>query len=103
MRPRMRRPVHSLLFAACLGVPAASAATVLDELALARALICSLRKSGPARVPPPLQARDDDLMVIIEGIGVDQGTANVTSSRAVGAKPARGYASDTPLHIIEYL
>jgi len=97
----MRRPVHSLLFAACLGVPAASAATVLDELALARDLICSFRKSGPASVPPPLQARDDDLMVIIEGIGVDQGTANVTSSRAVGAKPARVYASDTRVHIVE--
>jgi hypothetical protein len=40
-------------------------------------------------------------MVIIEGIGVDPGTANVTSSRAVGPRPARVYASDTRVHIVE--
>jgi hypothetical protein len=95
----VRRPLHSLIAAACLCAPSAFAAPVLDELALARDVICSFRKSGPASPPPP--AADDDLMVIIEGIGVDQGTVNVTSSRAVGAKPARVYATDTRVHIVE--
>ncbi len=99
----MRQRVHSapLLLAAWLCAPLADAAPVLEDLATARDLICSFRKSGPAPVPPPLQTRDDDLMVIIEGIGVDPGTANVTSSRTVGSKPARVYASDTRVHIVE--
>jgi len=102
MRPR----VHSapLLLAAWLCAPLACAATVFEDLVLARDLICSFRKSGPVPVPPPLQTRDDDLMVIIEGIGVEQGTANVTSSRAVGPRPARVYASDASdgrVHIVE--
>ena len=92
------------LLAAWLCVPSASAAPVLDQLALARDVICSFRKSGPVPIPPPLQTTDDDLMVIIEGIGVDQGTANVTSSRTVGPRPARVYASDASngrVHIVE--
>ena len=98
----MRRRIHSaaLLLAVWLCAPLACAA-VLDDLAVARDLICSFRKSGPVPVPPPTQTRDDDLMVIIEGIGVDPGTANVTSSRAIGPKPARVYASDTRVHIVE--
>jgi len=97
------------LLAAWLCAPLACAAPVLDQLVLdqlvlARDVICSFRKSGPVPVPSPLQTRDDDLMVIIEGIGVDPGTANVTSSRAVGPKPARVYASDAfdgRVHIVE--
>jgi len=89
------------LLAAWLWSPPACAAPVLDHLVLARDVICSFRKSGPVPVPPPLLARDDDLMVIIEGIGVDPETANVTSSRAVGSRPARVYASDTRVHIVE--
>ena len=102
----MRRPIHSapLLLAVWLYAPVVCAATLIEDLALARDLICSFRRSGPVLAPPPLHARDDDLMVIIEGIGVDQGTANVTSSRAVGAKPARVYASSESngrVHIVE--
>ena len=99
MRPR----AHSapLLLAVWLCAPLAHAATVFEDLAMARDLICSFRRSGPVPVPPPVQTRDDDLMVIIEGIGVDPGTANVTSSRTVGPKPARVYASDTRVHIVE--
>jgi len=102
----MRQRFHStaLLLAAWLCAPLACAASVFEDLALARDLICSFRKSGPAPVPPPLRTRDDDLMVIIEGIGVQPGTANVTSSRAVGPKPARVYASDGSggrVHIVE--
>jgi hypothetical protein len=92
------------LLAAWLCAPLACAAPVLDQLALARDVICSFRKSGPVPVPPPLHTRDDDLMVIIEGIGVDPETANVTSSRAVGPRPARVYASDASdgrVHIVE--
>lgn len=99
----MRRRFHKapLLLALWLCATPAQAAAVLEDLALARDVICSFRKSGPTPVPPPLQTRDDDLMVVIEGIGVDPGTAYVTSSRAVGAKPAHVYASDTRVHIVE--
>jgi hypothetical protein len=100
MRPR----AHSaLLLTAWLCAPLATAATVIEDLALARDLICSFRKSGPVPVPPSMQTRDDDLMLIIEGIGVDPQTANVTSSRTVGPKPARVYASDARVHIVEDL
>ena len=101
----MNSPPPSALFAGLLAAwlcaPLACAAPVLDHLALARDVICSFHKSGPVAVPPPLRSRDDDLMVIIEGIGVDPETANVTSSRAVGPRPARVYASDTRVHIVE--
>ena len=104
----MNSPPPSALFAGLLAAwlcaPLACAAPVLDHLALARDVICSFRKSGPVPIPPPLQTTDDDLMVIIEGIGVDQGTANVTSSRTVGPRPARVYASDASngrVHIVE--
>lgn len=101
----MRQRVHSAsLLAAWLCASLATAAPVIEDLAIARDLICSFRKSGPVPVPAPLQTRDDDLMVIIEGIGVDAGTANVTSSRTVGPRPARVYASDAPdgrVHIVE--
>ena len=98
---RVRVDSAALLLAAWLCAPPACAAAVFEDLALARDLICSFRKSGAVPVPPSLQTRDDDLMVIIEGIGVDPGTANVTSSRAVGPRPARVYASDTRVHIVE--
>ena len=99
----MQRRVHSasLALSALLCALPASAATVMDDLVLARDIICSFRRSGPVPVPPPLKTRDDDLMVIIEGIGVDPGAANVTSSRAIGARTARVYASDSRVHFVE--
>ena len=99
----MKRQAPSRLFltAALLCAPAAPAATVLEELATARDVICSFDKSGLVRAPRPLPRPDDDLMVIIEGIGVDPGSASVTSSRAIGAKPAHVYATDTGVHIVE--
>ena len=93
-------PLAALLHALVCALPA-SAAPLLDDLALARDVICSFRKSGPVSVPPPVRTRDDDLMVIIESVGVDPGAANVTSSRAVGARGARVYASDTRVHFVE--
>lgn len=73
----------------------------MTDLTLARDLICSLRKSGPAPTPAPPRTRDDDLMVIIEGVGVDPGVASMTSSRSVGPRPARVYAADTRVHFVE--
>ena len=90
-----------MLAGALLWAPPGPAATVLEDLASARDLICSFDKSGPVRVPRPLQRPDDDLMVIIEGIGVEPGSASVTSSRGIGARSARVYASDTGVHIVE--
>jgi hypothetical protein len=86
--------------ASLCALPAAAAPTLRD-LMLARDVICSFHKSGPVSVPAPLKTRDDDLMVIIEGIGVDPGAANVTSSRALGARAARVYAPDSRVHIVE--
>jgi hypothetical protein len=111
-RPRRQRPDRTLrwtraaAFAAVLTAAHAHAqnartATVLEEMAAARDLICYFNRSGPVRLPAPLQRGSDDLMVIIEGIGLDNGTANVTSSRGIGAKPARVYASDARVHIVE--
>ena len=53
----MRRRVHSatLLLAAWLCAPLARAAPLLEDLTLARDLICTFHKSGPVTVPPPLQ------------------------------------------------
>ena len=102
----MRRRVHSapLLLAAWLCAPLAHAAPLIEDLALARDLICSFRKSGPVPVPPPLRTGDDDLMVIIEGIGVAPGKASVTSSNTAVPRPAQVYASDASdgrVHIVE--
>jgi hypothetical protein len=98
MNPQARR---ALAAAVLLWLPHAAAATVLEELVLARDLICSFNKSGPVIPPLPVKRINDDLMVIIEGIGIDPGAANVTSSRGSGAKPARVYASETGVHIVE--
>ena len=102
-RPQMRLRFHNipLLLAAWLCALPAYCTTLMEDLALARDVICSFRRSGPVPVPPPPQIRDDDLMVIIEGIGVDPQTANVTSSRTVGPRPARVYASEARVHIVE--
>ena len=97
----MNRLALSALAAALLWVPHAAAATVLEELAFARDVIRPFNKSGPVIPPPPLKRIDDELMVIIEGIGVDPGAASVTSSRGVGAKSARVYPTDTGVHIVE--
>jgi len=99
----MRVPIHNalLLLAAYLCAQAAAAAPMLDDLVRARDVICSFHKSGPVSLLPRAQPPDDDLMVIIEGIGVDPGAANVISSRAVGARPARVYAPDARVHFVE--
>jgi hypothetical protein len=92
----------SLLLAACLScAPLTSGAALLDDLAQARDVICSFLKSGPDYTPPSTRAGNDDLMVIVEGIGVDTETANVFSSRAAGARPAHVYASENRVHIVE--
>jgi hypothetical protein len=97
---RLRSPSRLWLLAAWLLAPPVPAAPLLDDLARARDVICSFFKSGPVAVPP-LRTRDDDLMVIIEGIGAGPGSANVTSSRALGPRPARVYAADSRVHIVE--
>lgn len=98
---KLKRPRALALAAALLGAPPAPAATVLEDLASARDVICSFDRSGPVRAPAPLQRVNDDLMVIIEGIGLGTGMASVTSSRGIGARAARVYASDTGVHIVE--
>ena len=90
-----------LLFAPWLCATGAVAAPMLDQLVLARDVICSFHKSGPGSVVASSPEREDDLMVIIEGIGVDPGSASVISSRAIGPKPARVYAAGTRVHIVE--
>lgn len=97
-----RQAPRALALAAALLWPThAAAATVLEELVLARDVICSFNRSGPVNAPPNARRVNDDLMVIIEGIGVDPETASVTSSRGVGAKSARVYPTDTGVHIVE--
>ena len=106
MNPRPRSGHSTRLFpllaAASLAVPLpALAVSTLDHLAQARDVICSFNKSAQPDARPSPRRRDDDLMVIIEGIGIEPGTARVVTSQAVGAKPARVYASDTGVHIVE--
>ena len=97
---RSRVP-NALLLASWLCAPGAAAAPMLDQLVLARDVICSFHKSGPSSLVDRAPQRADDLMVIIEGIGVDPGSASVISSRSVGPKPARVYAPDTRVHFVE--
>lgn len=99
MRSSIRNAL--LLLASCPWIPGATAAPMLDQLVLARDVICSFHKSGPNSLVARAPERDDGLMVIIEGIGVDPGSASVISSRSVGAKPARVYAPGDRVHFVE--
>lgn len=101
MMPHTRPRLRSLFLAAWLCASGASANPVFDDLAQARDLICSFRTSGQPPLPLERRTRDDDLMLIIEGIGVDQNTARVTSSLGVGARPAKVYVAETRVHIVE--
>jgi hypothetical protein len=98
---KRRSPRALALAAALLGAPHAAAAGVLEELTLARDLICAFNRSGPIVRPAPAKRINDDLMVVIEGIGIEPGAASVTSSRGVGAKAARVYATEARVHIVE--
>lgn len=79
----------------------AAPTTLFEELSRARDVICAFNRSGPVQLPAPLQRNGGDMMLVIEGLGVDRDTASVTSSRGIGAKPARVYASETGVHVVE--
>lgn len=92
---------------------ALSATGLLDEIALARDLICELRPSGITRTPtnrlnpnrPGLGRGTSlrDLMVVIENVSIENGTARIITSAGIGGRPVRVYTGETGVHFVEDL
>lgn len=86
---------------------------LLVEIALARDLICELRPSGIARNPatrtnpsrPGLGRGTSlrDLMVVIENVSIEKGTARIITSAGIGGRPVRVYTGETGVHFVEDL
>ena len=90
---------------------------LLDEIALARDLICELRPSGITRNPssrlnanrsgsgmePGRGTSIRDLMVVIENVSIESGTARVITSAGIGGRPVRVYTGETGVHFVEDL
>ena len=89
------------------------ATELLDEIASARDLICELRPSGIVRNPAtrmnpnrPGSGRSTslrDLMVVIENVSIENGTARIVTSAGVGGRPVRVYTGETGVHFVEDL
>ena len=103
MNTRLRSALAISVLAALAGATPESGAAALpfDDLSRAGDVICSFQKSGRTSASRRPHLKDDDLMVIIEGIGSPSGSATVYSSRTAGANPARIYSSETGVHFVQ--
>lgn len=75
----------------------APGATAYDALKDAREVICEFNKAGAAAS----RARYPDMLMVIENIEASGDRARIVSSRSVGAKPVRVYATGTGVHFVQ--
>ncbi len=97
VRPLVRRlilPITTLL--ALWSTPGALGASMLmDQITLARDLICELR---PIATP---RRRGSSIMLYIEGVNADTRSARLVSSGTAGARQVQVYSGDTGVHFVE--
>lgn len=82
---------------AALASPQAPGASAYDALKDAREVICEFNKAGAAAS----RARNPDMLMVIENIEASREGARIVSSRSVGAKPVRVYATGTGVHFVQ--
>ncbi|OGA04273.1 MAG: hypothetical protein A3I00_04230 [Betaproteobacteria bacterium RIFCSPLOWO2_02_FULL_64_12] len=84
---------------AALASPQAPGVTAYEALKDARDLICEFNRAGAAAS----RSRDPDMLMVIENIVATREAARIVSSRSVGAKPVRVYATGTGVHFVQDL